>query len=262
MEQDLERRGKVYICGAGPGNPDLLTIKANRLLQVCDIILYDRLVSKEILNLAQNNVQKIYVGRNSGDPVTNQGKTNSLMVKFAKAGKKILRLKGGDPFIFGRGGEEAEFLSSNKIEFEIVPGIPSFSAAAVYAGIPLTHRKFSSSLAVVTGHENPKKGQSSVRWKKLANSVDTIVVLMGIEHIDTITKQLIRGGLGAKTGVGLVENATTSKQRVILGKLDNIAMQAKKHEVGPPTIIIIGKVVNLVRKSKNLVPKSTSFILI
>jgi uroporphyrin-III C-methyltransferase len=250
MGQDLKGRGKVYICGAGPGDPELLTIKAKRLLQICDVILYDRLVSKEILELAPNNIRKIYVGRSSGDPVSSQSRTNSLMVKFAKAGKKILRLKGGDPFIFGRGGEEAKYLSSNKIEYEIIPGIPSFSAAAVYAGIPLTYRKFSSSLAVVTGHEDPNKNQPSVKWKKLANSVDTIVVLMGIEHIDKITKQLIRGGLGIKTEVGLVENATTSKQKVILGKLDNIAMKAKKHEIGAPSIIIIGKVVTLVKKNK------------
>lgn len=247
MEQDLKTHGKVYICGAGPGDPELLTVKAKRLLNTCDIILYDRLVGEEILKQVPDKVHKIYVGRKSGDPTVNQRKTNHLMLYFAKAGKKILRLKGGDPFIFGRGGEEVEFLSTYGIECEMVPGISSFSAAAVYARIPLTHRKISSSLALVTGHEDSTKGGCTVNWKKLAKCVDTIVVLMGIERIDKISKELIRGGLASKTDVGVIENATTDKQRIILGKLDDIATKAKEYSVGPPSVIIIGKVVNILR---------------
>jgi uroporphyrin-III C-methyltransferase len=247
MEYNLKAGGKVYICGAGPGEPELMTVKAKRLLKTCDVILYDRLVTKEILELVPGKAHKIYVGRKSGDSTVNQRKTNHLMLYFARAGKKILRLKGGDPFIFGRGGEEVEFLSSYGIECEVVPGISSFSAAAVYARIPLTHRKISSSFALVTGHEDSDKGVGSVKWKKLAKSVDTIVVLMGIERIEKISNELISGGLASKTNVGIIENATTSKQRIILGRLDNIASKVKEYSVQPPSIIIIGKVVNVLR---------------
>jgi uroporphyrin-III C-methyltransferase len=247
MEYNLIPRGKVYICGAGPGEPELLTVKAKRLLKTCDVILYDRLVTKEILELVPDRSRKIYVGRKSGDPTVNQRETNRLMLYFARAGKIILRLKGGDPFIFGRGGEEVEFLSSYGIECEVVPGISSFSAAAVYAKIPLTHRKISSSFALVTGHEDSDKDGGTVKWKKLAKSVDTIVVLMGIERIEKISKELISAGLASSTNVGIIENATTRKQRVILGKLGNIASKVKKYSVQPPSIIIIGKVVNVLR---------------
>jgi uroporphyrin-III C-methyltransferase len=247
MEHNLIPRGKVYICGAGPGEPELLTVKAKKLLKTCDVILYDRLVTKEILELVPYRSRKIYVGRKSGDPTVNQKETNHLMLNFARSGKKILRLKGGDPFIFGRGGEEVEFLSSYGIECEVVPGISSFSAAAVYARIPLTHRKISSSFALATGHEDFDKGGGTVNWKKLAKSVDTIVVLMGIEHIEKISNELISGGLASNTDVGIIENATTSKQRVIFGKLGNIASKVKKYSVQPPSIIIIGKVVNVLR---------------
>jgi uroporphyrin-III C-methyltransferase len=247
MEYNLKARGKVYICGAGPGEPELMTVKAKRLLKTCDVILYDRLVTKEILELVPGKAHKIYVGRKSGDSTVNQRKTNHFMLYFARAGKKILRLKGGDPFIFGRGGEEVEFLSSYGIECEVVPGISSFSAAAVYARIPLTHRKISSSFALVTGHEDSDKGVGTVKWKKLAKSVDTIVVLMGIERIEKISNELISGGLASKTNVGIIENATTSKQRIILGRLDNIASKVKEYSVQPPSIIIIGKVVNVLR---------------
>ena len=153
----MKPKGKVYICGAGPGDPDLLTLKAYKLLSKCDVILYDRLVNKRILKLASQNSKKVYVGRESGDPSTSQDITNELMMKYAQEGQKILRLKGGDPFIFGRGGEEAEFLSYNNIKFEIIPGITSALGSAAYAGIPLTHRRFASSVIVVTGHEDPKK---------------------------------------------------------------------------------------------------------
>jgi uroporphyrin-III C-methyltransferase len=243
MEYSLNSRGKVYICGAGPGEPELLTLKAKRLLKTCDVILYDRLVTKDILDLVPVSARKIYVGRKSGDPTINQKRTNNLMLSLAGAGKKILRLKGGDPFIFGRGGEEVEFLSSHGIEIEVVPGVSSFSAAAVYARMPLTYREISSSVALVTGHEDPNKKGSRVKWKKLAKSVDTIVVLMGIERLENISEELISGGLSSKTPVGIIENATTSKQRIILGELHNVASKIKEYSVQSPSIIIIGKVV-------------------
>lgn len=243
MEYRLKSLGKVYICGAGPGDPELTTLKAKRLLETCDVILYDRLVTKDILKQVPVRARKIYVGRKSGDPTVNQKKTNGLMLSLAKAGKKVLRLKGGDPFIFGRGGEEIEFLSSNGIEFEVIPGVPSFSAAAVYAKIPLTYRNISSSVALVTGHEDPEKAGSPVNWKRLAKSVDTIVVLMGMERLENIIKGLTSGGLSSKTPVGIIENATTSEQRVILGKLDNIVLKVKEYSIQSPSIIIIGEVV-------------------
>ena len=252
MEQSVKSKGKVFICGAGPGDPELLTVRATRLLQTCDIILHDRLVSREILELASQTSKKIYVGRASGDPTGTQKKTNNLMLNFANQGKKILRLKGGDPFIFGRGGEEAEFLASHHVEHEIIPGISSFAGAAGYAGIPLTHRRYSSSLAVVTGHVDANKDDGVVNWRQLARSVDTIVVLMGLERIGTIAKKLIQGGLDTNTEVAVVENATTSKQRIIISKLGEVATKVKKHSVQPPSVIIIGKVVRVRMQIKDL----------
>lgn len=251
MEQSVKPKGKVFICGAGPGDPELLTVKAARLLQTCDIILHDRLVNREILELASQTSKKIYVGRASGDPTGTQKKTNNLMLNFANEGKKILRLKGGDPFIFGRGGEEAEFLASHHVEYEIIPGISSFAGAAGYAGIPLTHRRYSSSLAVVTGHVDANKN-GVVNWRQLARSVDTIVVLMGLERISIIAKALIQGGLDTNTEVAVVENATTSKQRIIISKLGEVATKVKKHSVRPPSVIIIGKVVRVRMQIKDL----------
>ena len=174
------------------------------------------------------------------------------MLNFANKGKKILRLKGGDPFIFGRGGEEAEFLASHHVEYEIVPGISSFAGAAGYAGIPLTHRRYSSSLAVVTGHEDLNKNDGVVNWRQLAGSVDTIVVLMGLERLGIIAKKLIKGGLDTNTEVAVVENATTSRQRIIISKLGEVATKVKKDSVRPPSVIIIGKVVRVRMKIKDL----------
>ena len=174
------------------------------------------------------------------------------MLNFAKVGKKILRLKGGDPFIFGRGGEEAEFLASHHVEYEIIPGISSFAGAAGYAGIPLTHRRYSSSLAVVTGHIDANKSDRVVNWHQLARAVDTIVVLMGLERISIIANELIRGGLDTNTEVAVVENATTSKQRIIVSKLGEVATKVKKHSVRPPSVLIIGKVVRVRMQIKDL----------
>jgi len=154
---NIDNTGKIFICGAGPGDPKLLTIRALDLINESDVILYDRLIGKDIIKLFPEHVEKVYVGRGIGDPTTHQNKTNELMQEYSKKGKKVLRLKGGDPFIFGRGGEEAEFLKSNNILFEIIPGITSGIGAAIYSGIPLTHRNYSSSVAFVTGHEDPEK---------------------------------------------------------------------------------------------------------
>jgi uroporphyrin-III C-methyltransferase len=243
-------KGKVYICGAGPGNPDLITKRCWDLLKHCDIILYDRLVGREILELIPESTPKIYVGRSAGDPTTNQVKTNKVMLQYALEGKKVLRLKGGDPFIFGRGGEEAEFLNENAIDFEIIPGISSAIGSAVYSGIPLTHRQFSSSVAIVTGHEDPTKKEKSIRWDKLATAVDTIVILMGVENLESIMKNLINYGLSNDTKIAVIQNGTLKKQKVIIGNFSNIRKKMENASIKPPAVIIIGEVVSLSDKIK------------
>ncbi len=241
-------KGKVYIVGAGPGDAGLLTIKALELIKNADIVLYDRLVSDDILNMIPSKVQKVYVGRSVGDDYSHQGETNQLMLKHAKDGKKVVRLKGGDPFIFGRGGEEAEFLKENGIDFEIVPGISSATASPAYAGIPLTHRLLSSSVAIVTGHEDAQKDEMIVRWKELANAVDTIVVLMGMGRLQQIVDDLISAGMSRDTDIAIIENGTTTDQKVLLGKLSNVVDKVKSSSIKPPAVIVIGKVAGLAEK--------------
>jgi uroporphyrin-III C-methyltransferase len=208
-------------------------------------VLYDRLVSKEIISQIPARAEKIYVGRSVGDPTTHQDETNELMVRYARQGKSVLRLKGGDPLIFGRGAEEAQYLLKHGIRFEIVPGITSAIASPAYAGIPLTHRKHSSSVAIVTGHEDPEKDELVVNWKKLAGAVDTIVVLMGIGQLGIICKDLIKAGMKKGTAVAVIESGTTEKQRVVMGTLQTIPRIAKKEGVRPPAVIVIGSVAGL-----------------
>lgn len=243
-------KGKVYICGAGPGNPDLITKRCWDLLKNCDIILYDRLVGREIIELIPENTPKVYVGRSSGDPTTNQVKTNQVMLQYALEGKKVLRLKGGDPFIFGRGGEEAEFLNENAVDFEIIPGISSAIGSAIYSGIPLTHRQYSSSVAIVTGHEDPTKKEKSIKWDKLATAVDTIVILMGVENLESIIKNLINHGLSTDTKIAVIQNGTLKEQKVIIGNFNNIRKKMNDASIKPPCVIIIGDVVSLSDKIK------------
>ncbi|MFL6496351.1 MAG: uroporphyrinogen-III C-methyltransferase [Nitrososphaera sp.] len=239
------KKGKVFICGAGPGDPKLMTLRAMELLQMSDVVLYDRLVGKEIIDQIPEGSEKAYVGRMVGDPITHQEKTNKLMVKYAKWGKTVLRLKGGDPFIFGRGAEEAEYLIKHGVEFELVPGITSSIASPAYAGIPLTHRRYSSSVAIVTGHEDPKKDKLVVRWSKLAGAVDTIVVLMGIAELDQISYNLMKAGMKKSIKVAIVANGTTDKQRVVKGTLGSIARLTKKAGIQSPAVIVIGRVAGL-----------------
>ena len=237
--------GKVYIVGAGPGDPKLITLQAVDVIKKADLVLYDRLVSKGILSMIPKHTKKIYVGRDVGDDYRHQHSTNDLMLKFAKTEKNIVRLKGGDPFIFGRGGEEAEFLKLHKIKFEIIPGITSAIGSAEYSGIPLTHRDYASSVVFVTGHEDAKKTKEAVKWKKLATSVDTIVIMMGLSRLDIICKNLISGGLNKKTPVAVIQDGTTSKHRMVKGSLSDISHIVKQAKIKPPSIIIVGKVVNL-----------------
>lgn len=237
--------GKVFIVGAGPGDPKLITLKAVEAIKSSDVVLYDRLVSKKIVSMIPKKSQKLYVGRDVGDDYKHQDTTNDMMVKFAKKNKNVVRLKGGDPFIFGRGGEEAEFLKKHNVKYEIIPGITSGMGSAEYSGIPLTHRNYASSVVFVTGHEDAKKKEGVVDWKKLAKSVDTIVIMMGLSRLEIISKKLISGGLDKNTPVAVIQNGTTDEHKMIKGTLSNISKKVKEAKVKPPTIIIVGKVVKL-----------------
>ncbi|MBM3905389.1 MAG: uroporphyrinogen-III C-methyltransferase [Thaumarchaeota archaeon] len=237
--------GTVYLVGAGPGDHKLLTLRATDLIKSADVVLYDRLVSKKIIAMIPKKTTKLYVGREVGDDYKHQDDTNLQMVKFAKSNKNVVRLKGGDPFIFGRGGEEAEYLKKYKIKFEIIPGITSGIGSAIYSGIPLTHRKYSSSVVFVTGHEDPGKTKSPVHWKKLAKSVETIVIMMGLSRIGSISEQLVAGGMAKTTPVAVIYKGTTEYQKILIGNLSNIAQKIKDNKFTPPSVIIIGNVVKL-----------------
>jgi uroporphyrin-III C-methyltransferase len=237
--------GKVFIVGAGPGDPKLITLKAVEAIKSSDVVLYDRLVNKKIIAMIPRRVEKLYVGRDVGDDYKHQDTTNDMMVKFAKKNKNVVRLKGGDPFIFGRGGEEAEFLRKNNIKYELIPGITSGIGSAEYSGIPLTHRDYASSVVFVTGHEDAKKTEGVVEWKKLAKSVDTIVIMMGLSRLEIISKKLISGGLDKNTPVAVIQNGTTDEHLMIKGTLSNISKKVNEAKIKPPTIIIVGKVVKL-----------------
>jgi uroporphyrin-III C-methyltransferase len=237
--------GKVYLVGSGPGDLGLLTLKGLELLKKSDVIIYDRLVSKAILRQIPSKTKKLYVGKSTGKHSVPQDKINELINKEVTQGKRVVRLKGGDPFIFGRGGEEAQSLFSASIPFEIVPGISSASAVPAYAGIPLTHRDYASSVAIVTGHESWAKKGSQVNWEGLAKAVDTIVVLMGVSSLESIIKGITKGGRRKDTPVAIIEDGTTRKQRVTIGKLSDIVERARKSKVKPPAVIVIGDVVKL-----------------
>ncbi len=237
--------GKVYLVGAGPGDPGLITVKGLECIRVADVLIYDYLASPTLLKHASEKAEVIYVGKKGGDHTLSQEKINALIVEKAKTGATVTRLKGGDPFIFGRGGEEVQVLVQNKIEFEIVPGVTSAIAAPAYAGIPLTHRKFTSTLAFITGHENPDKVESSIDWASISKGIGTLVFLMGIKNLPNITQKLIKNGKSPKTPVALVRWGTTPRQVTIAGTLDTIVHQANESGIKAPAIIIVGEVVSL-----------------
>jgi len=237
--------GKVFLVGAGPGDPGLITLRAVELIKKADVVLYDRLVSKKILSMIPKKAKAVYVGRTVGDDYKHQDSTNDMMVKYATSKRCIGRLKGGDPIMFGRGGEEAEYLIYHMIQFVIIPGITSGIGSATYAGIPLTHRKLASSVVLVTGHEDFEKSKESVRWKNLAKSTDTIVVMMGLSRLGIICKELVSGGIDKITPVAVIQDGTTPKQKMIIGTVANIALKVTRAKIEPPSIIIIGKVVSL-----------------
>ena len=238
-------KGIVYLIGAGPGDPSLITVKGKTCIEEADVVIYDFLASPALLAYARKDAELIYVGKKGGDHTLSQEKINDLIVEKAGSNRVVVRLKGGDPFIFGRGGEEAEVLEENSIPFEIVPGVTSAIAAPAYAGIPLTHRTFTSTVAFVTGHEDPTKTESSIDWASLAKGVGTIVFLMGIKNLENIVRQLMENGKPPDTPVALVRWGTTSEQKTLVGTLENISARAKEAALRPPAIIVVGNVVSL-----------------
>lgn len=240
--------GEVYLVGAGPGDPDLLTFRALRLMQRADVVVYDRLVSQGILDLVRRDAELVYVGKERNNHAVPQENINHCLVRLAKQGKRVLRLKGGDPFIFGRGGEEIETLKENNVNFQVVPGITAAAGCSSYGGIPLTHRDYAQSCVFVTGHL--KDGSVNLNWRALAHPNQTIVFYMGLQAVKVIGNELIANGLSDDTPAALVEQGTTENQRVHVGTLSNLAEIVEREKVKPPTLIIVGNVVTLHEKLK------------
>ncbi len=241
----MPKPGFVYLIGAGPGDPGLFTLKGKAVLEKAEVVVYDRLISREILGFAPREAEYIYVGKASSNHVLPQDEINQLLVQKAQEGKIVARLKGGDPFVFGRGGEEALFIHRHGIGFEVVPGITSAVAVPAYAGIPVTHRDISSSLAVITGHEKPGKEVSSIRWDKLVDGIETLVFLMGIENLEYIVDSLLEAGKSPATPVALIRRGTFPDQTVISGTLADIIKKVQTINFQPPAIIVVGETVNL-----------------
>jgi uroporphyrin-III C-methyltransferase len=243
--------GKAFIVGAGPGDPELLTVKALKCIQAADVILYDRLVNPALLKEAKLGCQLIYCGKQPGHHTMKQEMINDLLVKLTEEGKIVVRLKGGDPFVFGRGAEEAEALAKKGLPLEVVPGITSGIAAPAYAGIPITHRELGSSFAVVTGHCNTGL-PVDIDWKSLTKAVDTIVVYMGIRNLPYICEELLYHGKNENTPIAVIQEGTTANQRAVFGKLTTIASIVENEGIKNPAMIVIGEVVRYPERMRKL----------
>jgi len=238
-------QAKVYLVGAGPGDPELLTIKGRRVLEQADVVIYDRLVGDGILEFAKPGAELVFVGKESSNHSSPQEEINRLISTHAKRGKKVVRLKGGDPYIFGRGGEEATHLFNESIAFEVVPGVTAASGVAAYAGIPLTDRRYSPAVTFITGHRMKGEGIDNLNWSALSELNHTIVFYMGVANISEITRKLIDNGSPSTTPAALVSRGTTPEQKSVLGTLSDISQKAFEHNVKPPALLVIGEVVSL-----------------
>ena len=243
-----ENEGKVFLVGAGPGDPKLITLKGMQCITDADVIIYDRLVNPSLLNSAKPDAELIYAGKSPGRHSLTQDEINLILVQQAQEGKNVVRLKGGDPFVFGRGGEEVEMLSEHGIPYEIVPGITSAIAAAEYAGIPLTHRSYASSFAVITGHEADVKDSSRISWDNIAKGADTLVFLMGMRNLPVIVEELINHGRNENEHIALIHWGTTPEQKTLVGVLSNIVEKAEAERFESPAVIVVGEVVTLREK--------------
>lgn len=236
--------GKAYLVGAGPGQPDLITVRGLRLLQTADVVLYDSLIAQELLSEIKPSAVQIFVGKRAGHHKKTQPEINRLIVDYVKSGRQVVRLKGGDPFVFGRGGEELLALAAEGLPFEIVPGISSAVAVPAFAGIPVTHRGLSTGFAVITGHEDPHKPEQMNHWMRYAH-VPTLVILMGVKNLPIITEQLIEAGRAGNTPAAAISQGTTVHQRTILATLETIAEQVNRQSLPTPAITVIGEVAAL-----------------
>ncbi len=237
-------RGKVYLVGAGPGDPGLITVKGLDCLRHAEVVVYDRLVDERLIKEAPQNAEKIFVGKAVGFHPIRQEEINEILLKKAREGKVVVRLKGGDPFVLGRGGEEAKFLFLHRIPFEIVPGVSSFYSVPAYAGIPITYRGIASSFTVSTGHKAiDKKDWSTISWDNLSSGADTLIILMGLSNMRHIIEQIIKSGRSPSTPIAIITHGTTSMQRCITGTLKDIVDRVESEKLQPPSIIVIGEVV-------------------
>lgn len=251
-------KGHVYLIGAGPGDPDLLTVKAHRLLRAADAIVFDHLVAPAILELTRPDAERIFVGKKGGAFCCPQRDIEGTLLGLARAGKSVVRLKGGDPFIFGRGGEEAEALAAAGIPFVIVPGITSALGAAAYAGIPLTHRAHASAVVFLTGHEDPNKADAAIHWEDYGRLGATLCVYMGMKNLETITRRLQTGGLPPETPAAVIQSATTGEHRQMISTVARIALESEHAGFGAPAIVVIGEVAALADKLAWFQPAATA----
>ena len=246
--------GTVYLVGAGPGDPELLTVKAHRLLQQCDALVYDSLVPKEVLDLVPATCERQFVGKRRGHHSVPQPSTNAVLVAMAQKHQCVVRLKGGDPFLFGRGGEEAAYLAQRDIPVQVVPGVTAGIAAPAYAGIPVTHRSAGSSVTFVTGHEEIDKRRPSVNWRSLAAASDSLVIYMGLHNLPRIAEELMAGGLVPETPVAVIQQGTVAGQRCLKAHLAEVAEQTRVQAFKSPSIVVVGQVIEQQVESCGPVP--------